>query len=186
VAWVGVTGVAHPAGRDSLTNIRTRPAHAPRHVGTVTAIVVGNRRGGGKTHDLAPLLRYLELAMRDTVLLRRALARDLATSRDAQAKAVRYTALVKKDYASQGEADQSITQAGSSTVATEADTAVLEQTQINLQWTTIAAPISGRTGPRVGTGHNGRRSMATSSGATTATGGEPGSVGPPGASSGSG
>jgi len=83
--------------------------------------VAGNRRGRGKTHDLAPLLRYLELVMRDSaVLLQRALARNLATSRDAQAEAVRYTAL------------------------------------------------------------------ETSSGATTAAGAEPGSVGAPGASRGSG
>ena len=121
-----------------------------------------------------------------TVLLQRALARDLATSRDAQAEAVRYTALVKKDYATQEEADQYIAQAGSSAVATKADSAVLEQARINLQCTTIAAPISGRTGPPVGTGHRGRRSMGTGSGAATATAAEPGSVAAPGASSGSG
>ncbi len=117
-----------------------------------------------------------------TVLLKRALARDLATSRDAQAEAVRYPALVKKDYATQEE----VAQAGSSAVATKADSAVLEQARINLKWTTIAAPISGRTGPPVGTGHRGRRSMGTSSGAATATAAEPGSVAASGASGGSG
>jgi len=115
--------------------------------------------------------------MRDgTVLLERALARDLATSRDARAEAVRYTARVKTDYAAQEEADQYIAHAGSSAAVTKADSAVLEHAQIDLQWTTIAAPISGRTGPPVGTGHPGRRSMGTSAGATTATGAEPGNA----------
>ncbi len=74
------------------------------------------------------------------------LAKDLATWTDAKAEAERYTQLVQKDYATKETLDQMIAAEGSSAAATQADSAALEQARINLQWTTITAPIGGRTG----------------------------------------
>ncbi len=74
------------------------------------------------------------------------LAKDLATWTDAKAEAERYSQLVQKDYATKEQADQMIATEGSSAAATQADSAALEQARINLRWTTITAPISGRTG----------------------------------------
>ncbi len=74
------------------------------------------------------------------------LAKDLAVWTDAKAEAERYSQLVQKDYATKEQADQMVATEGSSAAATKADSAAVEQARINLQWTTITAPISGRTG----------------------------------------
>ena len=50
------------------------------------------------------------------------------------------------DYVTKEQADQMIATEGSSAAATKADSAAVEQARINLQWTTITAPIGGRTG----------------------------------------
>jgi multidrug efflux pump subunit AcrA (membrane-fusion protein) len=74
------------------------------------------------------------------------LAKDLAAWTDAKAEAERYTQLVQKDYATKEQADQMVATEGSTAAATKADSAAIEQARINLQWTTITAPIGGRTG----------------------------------------
>ena len=50
------------------------------------------------------------------------------------------------DYVTKEQADQMIATEGSSAAATQGDSAAVETAQINLQWTTITAPITGRTG----------------------------------------
>jgi multidrug efflux pump subunit AcrA (membrane-fusion protein) len=74
------------------------------------------------------------------------LAKDIAIWTDAKAEAERYSQLVQKDYATKEQADQMVATEGSSAAAAKADSAAVEQAQINLRWTTITAPISGRTG----------------------------------------
>lgn len=74
------------------------------------------------------------------------LARDLASWHDAQAEAERYTQLAKQDYVTKEQVDQMVATEGQDAAMTKADSAAIEQARINLQWTTITAPISGRTG----------------------------------------
>lgn len=74
------------------------------------------------------------------------LARDQATYTDAKAEAERYSKLVQMDYATKEQADQMVATEGTSAAAMKADSAAIEEARINLGWTTITAPISGRTG----------------------------------------
>jgi membrane fusion protein, multidrug efflux system len=74
------------------------------------------------------------------------LQRDRATATNAEEQAKRYSALAEKDYvtAEQYDATRSSAAAASATVA--ASQAAVDQARLNLQYTTIRAPISGRTG----------------------------------------
>ena len=75
-----------------------------------------------------------------------ALARDKAQAQNAQRDAERYKALVAKDYVTQSQADQAQAQAASLVATMQADSAAVENARVNLGYTTIRAPISGRTG----------------------------------------
>lgn len=75
-----------------------------------------------------------------------ALARDRAQALNAQREAERYKALVAKDYVTQSQADQAQAQAASLLATLQADSAAVETARVNLGYTTIRAPISGRTG----------------------------------------
>src|SRR5690348_2703996 len=75
-----------------------------------------------------------------------ALARDRAQALNAQREAERYKALVAKDYVTQSQADQAQAQAASLLATLQADSAAVENARVNLGYTTIRAPISGRTG----------------------------------------
>lgn len=75
-----------------------------------------------------------------------ALARDKAQALNAQREAERYKALVAKDYVTQSQADQAQAQAASLLATLQADSAAVENARVNLGYTTIRAPISGRTG----------------------------------------
>ena len=76
-----------------------------------------------------------------------ALARDEAQAPNAQRDAERYKALVEKDYVTKSQADQAAVGggggAGDRAVATSA---AVDNAQLNLNYTTIRAPIAGRTG----------------------------------------
>jgi membrane fusion protein, multidrug efflux system len=74
------------------------------------------------------------------------LTRDRATATNAQEQAKRYSALAEKEYvtAEQNDAARSDAAAAAATVA--ASRAAVDQARLNLQYATIRAPISGRTG----------------------------------------
>jgi multidrug efflux system membrane fusion protein len=74
------------------------------------------------------------------------LARDRATATNAEEQAKRYASLAAKEYvtAEQNDAARSDAAAASATVA--ASQAAADQANLNLQYATIRAPISGRTG----------------------------------------
>ena len=75
-----------------------------------------------------------------------ALARDRAQAQNAQRDAERYKALVAKDYVTQSQAEQAQAQAASMLATLQSDSASVENARVNLGYTTIRAPISGRTG----------------------------------------
>jgi multidrug efflux system membrane fusion protein len=75
-----------------------------------------------------------------------ALARDRAQSTAAQANDVRYQTLVKQDYVAREEADQIHATAAAAAAVVVADEAALRAARVNLGYSTIRAPIAGRTG----------------------------------------
>lgn len=75
-----------------------------------------------------------------------ALARDRAQAQNAQRDAERYKALVAKDYVTQSQAEQAQAQAASMLATLQSDSAAVENARLNLNYSTIRAPISGRTG----------------------------------------
>jgi len=77
---------------------------------------------------------------------RATLAKDEAQAMNAQRDAARYQALVKKDYVTQSQADQAQATAQALAASVKADSAAVENAKLNLDYTTIRAPISGRTG----------------------------------------
>ena len=74
------------------------------------------------------------------------LARDLVQAQNALRDAERYSALVAKDYVTKSQADQATATAASLHATVQSDSAALESAQLNLAYSTIRAPISGRTG----------------------------------------
>jgi multidrug efflux pump subunit AcrA (membrane-fusion protein) len=74
------------------------------------------------------------------------LAKDVASYVYAKAEVDRYAELVKKDYATKEQYDQEVATAGSTAATVKADSAAVEQARVNLDWTTIRAPISGIAG----------------------------------------
>lgn len=75
-----------------------------------------------------------------------ALGRDAAQAENAKRDAERYRALVAKDYVTKSQADQAEANAAALASTLEADRATVENAQLNLSYTTIRAPITGRTG----------------------------------------
>jgi multidrug efflux system membrane fusion protein len=74
------------------------------------------------------------------------LARDEAVAQNAQRDAERYKALVEKDYVTKSQADQAASTATSAQATVIADRAAVDNARLNVSYTTIKAPISGRTG----------------------------------------
>jgi membrane fusion protein, multidrug efflux system len=74
------------------------------------------------------------------------LARDSAVAANAQRDAERYKALVEKDYVTKSQADQAAATAASAQATLLADKAAIDNARLNVNYTTIRAPISGRTG----------------------------------------
>ncbi len=74
------------------------------------------------------------------------LARDEAQAQNAQRDADRYKALVEKDYVTKSQADQVASAATATSATVQADKATVDNARLNLNYTTIRAPIAGRTG----------------------------------------
>ena len=75
-----------------------------------------------------------------------ALARDEAQAENARREADRYKSLVEKDYVTKSQADQFAAAAASAAATVLASRAAVDNAKLNLNYTTIRAPISGRTG----------------------------------------
>lgn len=74
------------------------------------------------------------------------LAKDKAQAANAEIQAQRYTDLFKKELVSQEQYDSARTNAEMLKSVVQADEASVEEAKLNLEYTAIAAPISGRTG----------------------------------------
>jgi multidrug efflux system membrane fusion protein len=74
------------------------------------------------------------------------LARDRAQLVSAQNDASRYKELAEKDYVTKSQADQAVAAAAAMQATVESDSATVDNAKLNLNYTTIRAPISGRTG----------------------------------------
>ncbi len=75
-----------------------------------------------------------------------ALARDMAQAANAKAQATRYQALQREGVVAREQADQMQTSADALDAAVRADQAAVQTAKVNLQYCSIYAPISGRTG----------------------------------------
>lgn len=74
------------------------------------------------------------------------LAKDQATAENDRAQAARYAALFKEGVVSKQQADQMVTAANASEALVKADQAAVTNAKVQLQYTKVYAPISGRTG----------------------------------------
>jgi multidrug efflux system membrane fusion protein len=74
------------------------------------------------------------------------LARDLAQAANSQRDAERYQKLAAQDYVTQSQADAATATADAQAAVVKADSAAVETARLNLAYTVIHAPISGRTG----------------------------------------
>lgn len=74
------------------------------------------------------------------------LAKDKAQAANAEVQARRYADLVKKDYVTREQYDAVRTQAEMLQSSVKVSEAAVEQAMLNLGYTTVGAPISGRTG----------------------------------------
>jgi multidrug efflux system membrane fusion protein len=74
------------------------------------------------------------------------LSRDRAQMVNAAEDAKRYEGLVQKDYVTQSDYDSRQATAEALRAAVRADSAAVENARLNLEYTTIRAPIAGRTG----------------------------------------
>ncbi len=91
------------------------------------------------TIDKAPFLAALHQA-------ESSLARDEAQAADARAQAARYQQLLKEGVVAKQQSDSIAADADAKTAAVAADRATVEQARLKLQYCSIYAPISGRTG----------------------------------------
>jgi multidrug efflux system membrane fusion protein len=74
------------------------------------------------------------------------LERDSTTARNLEATRVRHADLLKRGLMAQADYDATSTQAAAAAAALEADKAQIDSARLQLQYTRIVAPISGRTG----------------------------------------
>ena len=74
------------------------------------------------------------------------LARDQAQAANARLEADRYAELVKQDYVTKQDYDEKRANADALAATVRADSGMVANAQLNLEWATIRAPISGRTG----------------------------------------
>ena len=74
------------------------------------------------------------------------LDRDIAQAANAESQAKRYQDLAERGIATREQVDTSRTGATASSATVEADRAAVENAKVQLQYATIAAPLSGRTG----------------------------------------
>src|SRR5213083_1288607 len=74
------------------------------------------------------------------------LARDQAQAQSAVLDAERYAELVKQDYVTKSDYEAKRANAEALKAAVRADSAAVASAELNLEWATVRAPISGRTG----------------------------------------
>ncbi len=74
------------------------------------------------------------------------LARDSVQAQNSRQDAQRYARLAKQDYVTQSQADQATATAAAQAATVKADSAALANARLNLSYTVISAPITGRTG----------------------------------------
>jgi multidrug efflux system membrane fusion protein len=74
------------------------------------------------------------------------LARDKAQAGNATQEAKRYEALIEKEYVTSQQYDQARTTAAAAEATLAGSQAAVDQARLNLQYATIRAPITGRTG----------------------------------------
>ncbi len=74
------------------------------------------------------------------------LTRDRARAKNSEADARRYAVLISKDYVTQQEYDLVRSTAAAAEATVQADLAQVENARLNLEYCTITAPLSGRTG----------------------------------------
>lgn len=74
------------------------------------------------------------------------LARDAAQAENAELEARRYAELVKQDYVTQSDYDAKRANAEALRAAVRADSAAMANARLSLEYATVRAPISGRTG----------------------------------------
>ncbi len=74
------------------------------------------------------------------------LQRDEASLKDAQVKARRYESMVKRDFVSQQQYDDVMTNVSTYTAAVKADQAAVKNAELNLAYCYVRAPFAGRTG----------------------------------------
>ncbi|HUL01846.1 MAG TPA: efflux RND transporter periplasmic adaptor subunit [Gemmatimonadales bacterium] len=75
-----------------------------------------------------------------------ALARDVAQAQNAQLEADRYGQLVQQDYVTKEDYDEKRATAAALAATVRGDSAMVATAALNLAWTSIRAPIAGRTG----------------------------------------
>ena len=132
---IGVIGTA-----EAYSNVAVHP----QITGQLTS--VDFKEGGDVTKgeiiftlDFRPLEAALEQAQAN-------LARDQAQAVNARASSARYQDLQSRGIATKEQADQSRTSADALDATVQADQAAVENAKVQLQYATIMAPISGRTG----------------------------------------
>ena len=74
------------------------------------------------------------------------LDRDLAQAANARAQAVRYQDLLKRGIATHEQVDQMVANAGALDATVESDRANIDSARVQLDYATIRAPLSGKTG----------------------------------------
>ncbi len=74
------------------------------------------------------------------------LKRDMAIAQNADEEAKRYAFLVKKDYVAREQYDQFTANAAAQNAVVQADRAMVENNRLQLEYTSIKAPIDGKTG----------------------------------------
>jgi multidrug efflux system membrane fusion protein len=75
-----------------------------------------------------------------------ALARDTVQAANTRREAERYKSLAEKDYVTKSQADQAVAAAAAAEATAQASHAAVDNARLSLNYATIRAPISGRTG----------------------------------------
>lgn len=144
--------VASTSARDVPYELTATGTVEPRQTAAVEAQVTGivmrvafhegdEVRAGQLLFQIDP--RPFQAALAQAVA---ALHRDSAQAAQADRDAARYAALVKQDYVTQEDFDQKRAAAASADATVRADSATVASARLNLEYASVTAPISGRTG----------------------------------------
>ena len=144
--------VAAVARIDAPIDVSGSGIVSPMQTVAVTAQVSGALldvlfKEGDVVHQGQPLFRIDPRPLQDAVDQQKAiLARDEAQSEAGRREDVRYQTLVSEDFVSREQADQIHATALAQQATVVADRAALRTAEVNLGFSTVHAPISGRTG----------------------------------------